>query len=164
MSDNEPMMSSMDDWLESIMCIDNPRSSTTPVNWRPGKEFITAHFKWSEFRCKDGTDVPSEYRNNCKALVENLEVLRKHVGSSIKIVCGYRTPSYNTKPGQVPTSQHLYAKAADIRVKNMSVHEVHDAIETLIRRGSMKQGGLGAYPDKRNNFVHYDIRGKKARW
>jgi hypothetical protein len=42
----------------------------------------------------------------------------------------------------------------------MTTKQVYDAIEHLIINGDMLQGGLGIY----NNFCHYDIRGKKARW
>ena len=33
-------------------------------------------------------------------------------------------------------------------------------IEKLIKEGKMKQGGIGIY----KGFIHYDIRGTKARW
>jgi hypothetical protein len=42
----------------------------------------------------------------------------------------------------------------------MSPAEVKNVIELLISEGRMEQGGIGLYP----TFVHYDIRGEKARW
>jgi uncharacterized protein YcbK (DUF882 family) len=50
--------------------------------------------------------------------------------------------------------------AADIKVKGLTPLEVYNAIEKLIADGKMKQGGLGLY----RSWVHYDIRGVKARW
>ena len=52
-------------------------------------------------------------------------------------------------------------RAADIVVKGMSPLAVHTTIELLIEKGDMLQGGLGLYEIR---FVHYDIRGTKARW
>jgi hypothetical protein len=42
----------------------------------------------------------------------------------------------------------------------MSPQIVHKIILDLIEEGKMKQGGLGLY----SSFVHYDVRGTKARW
>ena len=47
-----------------------------------------------------------------------------------------------------------------MQVKGMSPKDVYASIERLIELGEMKEGGLGLY----NTFVHYDIRGTKARW
>ena len=35
-----------------------------------------------------------------------------------------------------------------------------DTIERLIREGKMEDGGMGRY----STFVHYDVRGSRARW
>ena len=51
-------------------------------------------------------------------------------------------------------------KAADISIKGLSSLEVYKTIERLIENGDMLQGGLGLY----DTFVHYDIRGERARW
>jgi len=121
---------------------------------------ITDNFSRKEFDCKDGTNVPKEYMDNLQELCNNLEVLRDYLNSPISITgSGYRTESHNKKVG-AKNSQHLYAKAADINVKGHTPKEVFDSIETLIKLGRMKQGGLGLY----KTFVHYDIRGTKARW
>ena len=47
-----------------------------------------------------------------------------------------------------------------INVKGYTPRQLSVVIERLIKEGKMKQGGIGVYP----NFLHYDIRGKKARW
>lgn len=123
---------------------------------------ITDNFSRKEFDCKDGTNVPKEYMDNLQELCNNLEVLRDYLNSPISITgSGYRTESHNKKVGGVAkNSQHLYAKAADINAKGYTPKRLYEAIETLIGLGRMKQGGLGLY----KTFVHYDIRGTKARW
>ena len=51
-------------------------------------------------------------------------------------------------------------RAADIVVKGMLPIELSKIIEDLISKGEMLQGGIGIY----SSFIHYDIRGTKARW
>ena len=121
---------------------------------------LTKNFTLDEFDSSDGAVMPSEVAKNVKQLAENLQVLRDYVKKPIKINSGYRSPSWNKKVGGVSDSQHLKGNASDIVISGMSPGEVARTIETLIASGKMKQGGLGVYP----NFVHYDIRGTKARW
>lgn len=122
---------------------------------------ITRHFSWHEFRCHDGTPVPPEYGKNVKVLCEQLEVIRHALGDvKVYIVSGYRTPSWNAKVGGAPKSQHLLAKAADIRVHGYTPEQIREVILDLIDKGKIMQGGVGLYP----TFVHYDIRGYAARW
>lgn len=120
----------------------------------------SANFKASEFDCNDGTAVPPKYYANVQKLMKQLEVLRTEMGGSISINSSYRTPKHNKSVGGKSNSQHLYAKAADIVVKGYTPKQVHAKIEELTKAGKMTQGGLGLY----NSFVHYDIRGTKARW
>lgn len=121
---------------------------------------LTPNFKLEEFRCKDGTDVPAELMANVQELAANLQVLRESLGKSITIMSGYRTPAYNAKCGGEPKSQHMEAKAADIIVSGMAPKDVCAAVKQLISDGKMKQGGVGLY----DGWVHYDVRGFKARW
>ena len=121
---------------------------------------LTTNFNLSEFACKDGTPVPDLFLPNVIELAKNLQVLRDALGKPIYINSAYRTAEHNEKVGGSPKSQHLIAKAADIRTSSLRPKEIADVIEVLIKEGKMKQGGLGVY----DNFVHYDCRGKKARW
>lgn len=132
---------------------------------------LSKHFKREEFDCHDGTKVPAEYMMNVQQLVEQLEVLRAHLTDKLfkkgindearlHVNSGYRTPHYNAAVGGKKNSQHLHAKAADITCKYFTPKEIAAAIEELIAAKLMKQGGIGIYP----GFVHYDIRGTKARW
>ena len=121
---------------------------------------LTKNFNLSEFDCKDGTEMPSELLANVLELAENLQVLRDFVGVPIKINSSYRSLSHNAKIGGSKSSQHLFAKAADIVIESKSPEQVANIIKVLISEGKMKQGGIGVY----NTFTHYDIRGHKARW
>lgn len=122
---------------------------------------LTKDFHLTEFDCKDGTPVPNEYFDNVFELAVNLQVLRDELGEPVFISgSGYRTKEHNKKVGGAKHSQHLVAKAADISVKSKTPRQLAKIIEKLIAKGKMRQGGIGVYP----GFVHYDIRGKKARW
>ena len=122
---------------------------------------FTKHFKIKEFNCKDGTPVPPQYLSNAKKVADQLEVLRAALGGKpIIITSGYRTPEHNKKVGGVGGSAHLTASAADIVVRGIPPAQVAATIEKLIAAGKMQEGGIGIY----KTFVHYDIRGTRARW
>lgn len=122
---------------------------------------LTNNFSIHEFDCKDGTKVPKEFYKNVKELAENLQVLRDYLGVPVSITgSGYRTPSHNAKVGGAKNSQHLTASGADINADGYTPRKLAGVIEKLIKEGKMKQGGIGVY----KGFVHYDIRGTKARW
>lgn len=121
---------------------------------------LTTNFSLYEFACRDGTPVPEKYIDNVKELATNLQVLRDYLGESVHINSSYRHPAYNKKIGGKPASQHLTASAADITTKSKTPKQLAAVIEKLIAEKKMKQGGLGIYP----GFIHYDIRGIKARW
>ena len=121
---------------------------------------LTRNFNLSEFRCKDGTGVPPEYLCNVRLLATNLQVIRAKIGQPLVIVSGYRSPAHNTAVGGATNSYHLSAQAADIRCAGLPPVELHAVIRDLIASGYIHDGGLGLY----DTFVHYDIRGTKARW
>ena len=121
---------------------------------------MTDNFSLPEFQSKDGSDFPKEVIENLKELAENLEVLRSHLGHSIYISSGYRSPAHNSKIGGAKNSMRLKGLAADIKVSGFNPLAGFNAIEALIESGKMKEGGLGLY----RSWVHYDIRGTKARW
>lgn len=73
---------------------------------------------------------------------------------TIDIVCGYRTPWSNNYlrehgHGVALHSQHMEAKAIDIRIPGVPTAEVRDAALALHR------GGVGYYDQ--SNFVHVDV-------
>ena len=123
---------------------------------------LTKNFSAAEFRCNDKakTEVPANLLCNVQELAEQLQVLRDHVGKPIVINSGYRTAAYNKSVGGSPKSQHLLAKAADIRIAGYTPKQVADIVEKLVKEGKMKIGGIGVYP----TFTHLDTRATKARW
>ncbi len=122
---------------------------------------LTKNFTRKEFDCNDGTEVPKQFYGNLLELAKNLQTLRDYVNESILITgSGYRTPQHNAKVGGAKNSQHLTASAADINARNYTPKQLAKVIEKLIALGAMKEGGIGIY----KGFVHYDIRGTKARW
>lgn len=134
---------------------------------------ITEHFSWGEMGCRDGTPVPQDLRVHALELCRNLEVLRAELRSPIRIISGLRTPAWNDKVKGATLSQHLLARAADIRVRGVTPPVVHATVVRLIARGQMKEGGLGLYlprsatdkrPARLDGWVHYDCRGTRARW
>ena len=123
-------------------------------------EQVSKNFKKREFRCRDGSDVPKHLMKNLEELVENLQIIRDHIGVPMRIISGYRSPKYNRKIGGARKSQHMKAKAADIVVKTLKPAELKEIIVSLIKEGKIKKGGIGIY----RSFVHYDTRGWNARW
>ena len=121
---------------------------------------LTKNFTQREFRSKDGAKMPSDVLENIKELACNLQVLRDLLGESIKINSGYRSEAHNKAIGGVKSSKHTKGLAADIRVKDLETDDLYLLIESLIKQGDMQEGGLGVY----DTFVHYDIRGTRARW
>lgn len=111
----------------------------------------TAHFKQNEFNCSCcGQNIGININ-----LLILLESIRYYYKRSIKITSGYRCPSHNKNVGGASNSQHLYGKAADIKVTNTSVSTVYK----LLYKYNVK-GGVGGYM----TFTHCDCRGYKARW
>jgi len=121
---------------------------------------LTKNFTKREFKSKDGSAMPDDVLANIKELASNLQVLRDFLGEPIRINSAYRSPAHNKAIGGVKNSQHILGRAADIKVRDIETKDLYLIIESLIIDGKMKDGGLGLY----DTFVHYDIRGSKARW
>ena len=126
----------------------------------PPDEQLTPNFRLREFKSRRGGPIPPQYVANIRRLARNLQALRDALHRPIVITSGYRSPQDNSKVGGAKNSQHLYGRAADIRVGKMSPAQVYCAIERMISAGRMEQGGLGIY----KQHVHYDVRGSRARW
>lgn len=119
-----------------------------------GNRKLSANFNVREFRCKDGSDpifVDSE-------LVKLLQQIRDHFGKPVIINSAFRTAAHNAASGGAKFSQHLYGKAADIRITGVSVDALADYAEKLLG----DSGGVGRYYV--DGFVHVDVRAAKSRW
>tara|TARA_B110000211_G_C13822478_1_gene439880 strand:+ start:73 stop:453 length:381 start_codon:yes stop_codon:yes gene_type:complete len=121
---------------------------------------MTKNFSKEEFDCNDGSEMPINIYHNMVKVANQLQTLRNFLNKPIHINSAYRSEEYNASIGGVSNSQHIMGRAADIVVKGMTPIEVSEVIEDLIKKGDMLQGAIGIY----SSFVHYDIRGTKARW
>ena len=119
---------------------------------RDGDLRLSPHFRLGEFASQDGSDkvlVDEE-------LVELLEAIRAAAGGAVTINSGYRSPAHNKAVGGVPSSQHVYGRAADIRVDGASPLLIGQIAEYYLDR----RGGIGVYGD----FTHVDTRSVRSRW
>ena len=121
---------------------------------------MTKNFSKEEFDCNDGSEMPINIYHNMVKVANQLQILRNHLGKPIQINSAWRSEEYNASVGGVKDSQHIMGRAADIVVRDLNPIEVYNTIEKLIMNGEILQGGLGLY----DTFVHYDIRGERARW
>ena len=121
---------------------------------------MTKNFSKEEFDCNDGSEMPINIYHNMVKVANQLQILRNHLGKPIQINSAWRSEEYNASIGGVKDSQHIMGRAADIVVRDLTSTEVYNTIEELIEKGDMLQGGIGLY----DTFVHYDIRGERARW
>jgi len=121
---------------------------------------LTKNFTFAEFESKDGAPMPKEVKDNIKLLAKELEKIRAAFNLPLKINSGYRSPKHNKSIGGASDSQHMKGTAADFTIPGRTPKQIAIVIEGLIKDGKIKEGGLGIY----NNWIHYDIRGKKARW
>lgn len=121
---------------------------------------LSENFSLNEFKSKCGADFPLEVIENLKKLSGALQVIRNEVKEPISITSGYRSPEHNKKVGGAKNSTHLTGMGVDFKVSNMTPSQVFTIVDRLINEGKIPQGGLKAYA----SWVHYDIRGIKARW
>jgi hypothetical protein len=151
---------------------------------------VSPHFTLKDFLCKQSGGFPKYLALN-ERLVLKLEMVlealkaRGYTDARLKIMSGFRTPSYNKAIGNVAFSRHQWGDAADIFIDNDGdemiddlngdgKHDVKDAriIHSVVSSLSVPQwcdpldGGLGLYEKNpfRTAFVHVDTRGKCAQW
>lgn len=119
---------------------------------KDGNKKLSTNFRVKEFACTDGSDpifIDTE-------LVTILQKIRTHFGKSVTITSAYRTPGKNKSCGGSTYSQHLYGRAADVKISGVSPKKVAAYAETLLKN----KGGIGTY----STFTHIDVRSTKARW
>lgn len=119
---------------------------------KDGNKKLSANFRVKEFACTDGSD-PVFIDTD---LVNVLQKIRNHFGKAVTITSAYRTPGKNKAAGGTAYSQHLYGRAADIKVKGVTPKQVAAYAEKLLPG----TGGIGIY----KSFCHIDVRVAKARW
>ena len=125
---------------------------------------LSPSFRVREFACK-GSDVVLIDDE----LVVLLQCIREHFGKPVHITSGYRTAAYNARKdvGGAKFSQHQYGKAADIWIEGVSVDTLANYIDQSVLPNT---GGIGRYykdaapPNRKQPFVHIDVRKARSRW
>lgn len=113
----------------------------------------------AEFACKDGSD-PVFVDSSLAAL---LQKIRDHFGRPVVITSGYRTAAHNKSVGGAAYSQHLYGRAADIRVQGIPVEQLAAYAETCLP-GTGRHRPVPAPGRTAVGWVHVDTRPAKSRW
>ena len=123
--------------------------------------YLSKNFREDEFVCKCGKckSVPLHLKENLILLCQQLEKIRTALGKPIIINSGVRCKLHNKKVGGVANSQHLFGRAADVRVKNMHIEDLYNKIQELRKQEVIKIGFIQLY--KEQKFIHIDVRGIK---
>ena len=90
-------------------------------------------------------------------LIDVLQLIRDILNKPIYINSGYRCDKHNKEVGGSSNSQHTKGKAADIRIKDMSVKQMYEMVKCF-----PTITGIGIYPEQ--NFIHVDVRDKPSTW
>lgn len=121
---------------------------------------LTTNFSRHEFECECGCG----YNTVDIELVQVLEDIRSHFfAKSLIITSGCRCYKHNEslkKIGASSKSQHLFAKAADFKVKDDYGYVNPGLIYDYLDRRYPAKFGIGLY----GNRVHIDVRSHAARW
>lgn len=138
------------------------------VVYRIGDTYVpSALAQLNEFLRDHRTQQASHYDPREFDLLHNVLARLGRPNATIDIVCGYRTPWSNnflrtrggtTAPrftGVAQHSQHMLAKAIDIRIPGVSTRNLDQAALSL------HAGGVGYYPV--SQFVHVDV-GPVRQW
>ncbi len=138
------------------------------IVYRIGDTYIPSALEQLNHFLRDHrTEDASSYDPSEFDLLHNLLTRLHKPNATIDIVCGYRTPWSNnflrtrggtadpTESGVAEHSQHMLAKAIDIRVPGVSTRMLDQAALSL------HAGGVGYYPT--SQFVHVDV-GPVRQW
>lgn len=168
----------------------NPRGFyiVTPASYH---QPVSRHFTLGEFAMKDGRARAGEsYVVLQPALLDKLERVvaelrgRGVPGADLRVLSGFRAPSYNSGvEGAAESSRHQFGDAVDVvvdgdgdgrmddlnrdgRVDRADLYLFADAVERVERQVAALVGGLGMYDAQGPSgpFLHIDVRGRASRW
>jgi len=133
------------------------------VVYRIGDTYIPAAIAKLDYFLRDSrTQDEKAYDPREFDVLHNVMARLGRTDGVIDIVCGYRTPWSNNflrtrsrHTGVAKNSQHVEAKAIDIRVPGVRTRALRDVALSL------DAGGVGYYP--RSQFVHVDV-GPVRQW
>ncbi|MEO7102439.1 MAG: hypothetical protein ABI119_03775, partial [Gemmatimonadaceae bacterium] len=150
------------------------------------------HLTLGDFVTHDGAPFP-KYIVLREALLDKIELVLQDLEmhgvatGSVKILSGFRTPTYNfalgDASGRARESRHQYGDAVDMivdtdtpgrmddlnhdgRVDVADVRVIEAAVDRVERAHPELAGGLGLYREMGPSgpFAHIDVRGTRARW
>lgn len=113
---------------------------------------LSRNFRSEEFACKCCGKCEMDQR-----LIDVLQLIRDILNKPIYINSGYRCDKHNKEVGGSSNSQHTKGKAADIRIKDMSVKQIYDMVKCF-----PTITGIGIYPEQ--HFIHVDVRENPTTW
>lgn len=125
------------------------------IVYRVGNHYLPAAVAKLDYLLRDyRTGTVKDYDLHEFDLLHDLMARLGRPNGEIDIVCGYRTPQTNHwlrvhTSGVAKHSEHMQAKAIDIRVPGVPTSEVRSVAL------AMHRGGVGYYA--RSNFVHVDV-------
>ena len=157
-----PALAKVGNTQERCLAIHCPNTGETMrvVYWTPDEGYIKPsidELSWvmRDYHTNSIKPIDPKLLDQLYALQLKLEPKKP-----IHVICGYRTPSTNARMrrrnrGVAKDSLHMRGMAADIRVTDRNVKDVHRAAL------AMRAGGVGYYP--RSRFVHIDT-GQVRNW
>lgn len=92
--------------------------------------------------------------------LDKLQAMRDLIGAPLVINSAYRSPYWNRVQGGAPLSQHLKAKAYDIRTKGHDPHK----LESAARKVGFTSFGRYHGPRYPVPFLHVDDRAEGKQW
>lgn len=121
------------------------------------KGLESEHFKYHELCCR-GRDCCEHSNYVTQDLLDLLERIRTAASNRpVHVDCAYRCRTHNAMIGGAERSQHIYGRAADIKIPGLEPEE----IEEIARRC----GAVGIGRNDILKFVHVDMRlGQPAQW
>jgi hypothetical protein len=146
---------------------------------------ITRHLKVGDFLNHDQQGVWPSYAAVNPKLLDKLELVIQEIARwhgdkavadiEIDVHSGFRAPEHNRRVRRAASdSQHQYGDAADVaidangdgKITAIDSRMVGLAVEIVELKHPDLVGGLGIYTTGHSstNYVHIDVRGRRARW
>ena len=146
---------------------------------------ITKHLHVGDFLNHDQVGVWPSYAAVNPKLLDKLELVIQEIARwhgdkavadiDIDVHSGFRAPEHNRRVRRAASdSQHQYGDAADVaidangdgRITAIDSRMVGLAVEIVELKHPELVGGLGIYTTGHasTNYVHIDVRGRRARW
>ena len=144
-------------------------------------QFIVGRTRIKDYLCKDqyykrailGKQKKVYWLIDKKLLYKTLELQQtlKEQGynpNGFKVISAHREPRYNEKIKGAGKSKHVLGQAVDARTKDVNKdgrtnqYDKEILLKILDQKVIKNKGGIGKYPGTLS--IHYDVRGKRARW